>query len=84
MLWAVGFLIFMCEKQKNYVLKRGKAVSGHKNHKEKGYPSVTYAAPVIINGDKINVAVAVLFSDKDRPHSLRVLMPSGEEYVMKK
>ena len=67
-----------------YVLKRGKAISGHKNHKNRGYPSVTYAAPVTINGDKVNVAVSVLFADKDRPHSLRVLMPSGEEYVMQK
>ena len=67
-----------------YVLKRGKAISGHKNHKENGYPSVTYAAPVTINGDRVNVGVAVLFADKDRPHSLRVLMPSGKEYVMQK
>ena len=67
-----------------YVLKRGKAISGHKNHKGNGYPSVTYAAPVTINGDRVNVGVAVLFTDKDRPHSLRVLMPSGKEYVMQK
>lgn len=67
-----------------YVLKRGKVISGHKNHKENGYPSVTYAAPVTINGDRVNVGVAVLFADKDRPHSLRVLMPSGKEYVMQK
>ena len=35
-------------------------------------------------GDRVNVGVAVLFADKDRPHSLRVLMPSGKEYVMQK
>ena len=67
-----------------YVLKRGKAISGHKNHKNRGYPSVTYAAPVTINGDTVNVAVSVLFADKDRPHSLRVLMPDGKEYVIQK
>lgn len=67
-----------------YVLKRGKAISGHKNHKDKGYPSVTYAGPVIINGTRTNVAVAVLFADKDRPHSLRVLLPNGKEFVIKK
>jgi len=67
-----------------YVLKRGKAISGHKSHKNKGHPSVTYAAPVTINGTRTNVAVAVLFSDKDRPHSLRVLLPNGKEFVIKK
>lgn len=67
-----------------YVLKRGKAISGHRNHKEQGYPSVTYAAPVSINGETVNVAVAVLFGDKNRPHSMRVLMPSGNEFVIGK
>lgn len=67
-----------------YVLKRGKAISGHKNHKNLGHPSVTYAAPVMINEDRVNVAVCVLFGSKNRPHSLRVLMPSGNEYVMQK
>ena len=67
-----------------YVLKRGKAISGHKNHKGNRYPSVTYAGPVNINGERVNVGVVVLFGDKNRPHSLRVLMPSGNEYVLKK
>ena len=67
-----------------YVLKRGKAISGHKNHKNLGHPSITYAAPVLINDERVNVAVCVLFGSKDRPHSLRVLMPSGKEYVMQK
>lgn len=67
-----------------YVLKRGKAISGHKNHKKLGHPSVTYAGPVVINGERVNVGVVVLFGDKNRPHSLRVLMPSGKEYVLKK
>lgn len=67
-----------------YVLKRGKAISGHKNHKNLGNPSVTYAGPVTINDERVNVGVVVLFGDKNRPHSLRVLMPSGNEYVLKK
>ncbi len=65
-----------------YVLKRGKAISGHRNHKNLGNPSITYAGPVTINGETVNVAVAVLFGKKNRPHSMRVLMPSGAEYVM--
>lgn len=32
----------------------------------------------------VNVGVVVLFGDKHRPHSLRVLMPSGKEYVLQK
>lgn len=65
-----------------YVLKRGKSISGHKNHKGNGYPSVTYAAPVIINGKTGNVGVSVLFGNKQRIHAIRVLGPDGNEFVI--
>ena len=67
-----------------YVLKRGKAISGHKNHKNKGNPSVTFAAPVELNGNIGNVAVAVLYGTKHRIHALRVLTPSGKVFELSK
>ncbi len=67
-----------------YVLKRGTAISGHKNHKLKGYPSVTFAAPVILNGDRGNVAVVVLYGGKNRVHAVRVLTPSGSIFTLSK
>ncbi len=65
-----------------YILKRGKAISGHRNHKEQGYPSVIYAAPAILNGEIGNVAVSVLYGDGKRVHSLRVLAPNGKEFIL--
>ena len=67
-----------------YVLKRGKAISGHKNHKNRGYTSVTYGAPVTINGERVNEVVSVMFADKNRVHAFHVLMPDGTEFVLKK
>lgn len=65
-----------------YVLKRGKVISGHKNHKGKGQTSLTFAAPVTINGKTGDVAVAVQFSDKGKVHSLTILDQNGNEYKM--
>ena len=63
-----------------YVLKRGKAISGHKNHKNEGYPSVTFAAPVVLNGVIGDVAVCVFYGDKNRIHAIRVLTPEGSTF----
>ena len=67
-----------------YVLKRGKAISGHKNHKNKGNPSVTFAAPAELNGEIGNIAVSVLYGTKHRIHALRVLTPSGKVFELSK
>jgi hypothetical protein len=66
-----------------YVLKRGKAITGHKNHKEKGNVSITFAAPVILNGKRGNVVVCVLYG-KGQVHSLRVLTPDGGNFELLK
>ena len=65
-----------------YVLKRGEIISGHRNHNNGRYPSVTFAAPVVLNGKTGVEAVTVLFADKDRVHSLRILAPDGSEFVL--
>ena len=64
-----------------YVIKRGKVISGHKNHKNNGSTSLTFAAPVIINGQSGNVVVSIMYG-KGRVHSLRVLTPDGKEFVL--
>lgn len=66
-----------------YVIKRGIVISGHKNHKNNGSTSLTFAAPVIINRHRGNVAVSVIYG-KGRVHSLRILTPEGEEFVLAK
>ena len=63
------------------VLKRGIDISGHDNHKERGYPSITIAAPVEVNGKRGNVAAVVKQAGKNKYHTHRILMPDGSEFV---
>ena len=67
-----------------YILKRGKAISGHRNHKGEGYPSVTFAAPATLNGVVGTIAVSVLYGDAGRVHAVRVLTHEGTEFVLTK
>ena len=67
-----------------YVIKRGEIVSGHKNHKGKGHPSLTFAAPAVLNGRRGNIGVAVLFTGKDKVHAIRVVTPDGKEFILQK
>ena len=67
-----------------YVVKRGKIISGHKHHKGGLYPSITIAAPAALNNNTGITAVTILFADKDRVHSLRVLTPDGKEFELQK
>ena len=55
--------------------------SGHINHKQRGFSSVTFAAPVIINGKRGNVAVVVQQKGKNKYHVHRILMPDGSKFV---
>ena len=66
-----------------YVLKRGKAITGHKNHKGKENVSATFAAPVVLNEQIGNVAVCVMYG-KGQVHSLRVLTPDGKTFELLK
>ena len=67
-----------------YVIKRGKVISGHKNHKGKGNVSLLFAAPAILNEKIGNVGVAVLIGNKSRVHSVRVIAPDGKEFELLK
>ncbi len=63
------------------VLKRGKDISEHKDHKGRAYGTITIAAPVKINGVIGNVAVIVRQTGKNRYHTHRILMPDGSEFA---
>lgn len=63
------------------VLKRGKMFSGHDNHKNRSYSSVTFAAPVTINGITGDMAAVVRQTGKNRYYTHRILMPDGSEFV---
>ena len=63
------------------VLKRGVITSGHENHKGRNYTTVTFAAPVEINGVRGNMAVVVKQTSKNHYKTHRVLMPDGSAFV---
>ena len=71
------FAAWMCVPK---VLKRGRVISGHKNHKNRGYPSITIAAPVVINGKRGDVAVVVQQKGKNKYYVHRILMPDGSRF----
>lgn len=65
------------------VLKRGKIIDEHINHKNRGIDTVTIAAPVLINDTPGIMAAAVKVGGKNRYHVHRILMPDGSEFEFK-
>ena len=60
-----------------YVAKNGKLIAGQKNHENSGLTTLTYAAPVIINGTTVNAGVAIQFQANGRPRAVNVGLQSG-------
>ncbi len=64
------------------VLKRGIEIDHHKSHKDRGYDSWTFAAPVIINGKKGFVGVVVRKTGQYRYKTHRIVATDGTEFVL--
>ena len=62
------------------LLKRGKIIDVHNNHKGRDFGTVTIAAPVEINGVRGNMATVVKRTGKDHYHTHRILMPDGSAF----
>jgi len=59
------------------VIKQGVEIGQHINHKNRSIDTVTFGAPVEINGIRGNVAVVVKTAGKNRYKAHRVLTPDG-------
>ena len=66
------------------VLKRGRVIDEHIDHKKRKIDTVTIAAPVVINGTSGYMAAAVKVGGKNRYHVHRILMPDGSEFEFNK
>ena len=66
------------------VIKNGIVIGNHLNHKERGYGTITFSAPVEINGTRVDMAVVVRMEGKNYYKLHRVLMPDGRVYIDKK
>ncbi len=64
------------------VIKQGKVIDGHENHKKRAYDTVTFAAPVIINGVRGNMAVVVRNERKSYYKVHRIVMPDGSQFSL--
>lgn len=63
-----------------YVLENGTEISTHENHKGREYSTVTFAAPVTINGKRGNMAVVVKQTTDNRYKIHRVFSPDGSVF----
>lgn len=64
------------------VLKRGIEIDHHKSHKDRGYDSWTFAAPVTINGKKGFVGAVVRKTGQYRYKTHRIVATDGTEFVL--
>ena len=62
------------------VLKRGIEIGGHANHKAREKQTVTFAAPVELNGIRGNMAV-VVNKRGDHYYAHRIVLPDGKAFV---
>ena len=62
------------------VIKRGLRIGGHENHKGRNYATTTFAAPVIINGTRGNMAVVVKHLGRNLYKTHRILLPDGSSF----
>ena len=64
------------------VLKRGIEISGHGDHKGRGYETITIAAPIELNGERGNMAVVVMRTKGNRYKVHRVLTTEGKTFAL--
>ena len=69
---------FAAAKAAPMVVKRGVLVDSHTEHKgHSDVESFTFAAPVVLNGKRGNEAVVVQYTNRNKPHTVRILLPDG-------
>ena len=62
------------------VIQQGEEIYSKNDHKDRGYSTVTFAAPVEINGVRGNMAVTIKKTDKYKYKMHRILMPDGSVF----
>lgn len=55
-----------------YVAKRGRLIAGQKNHEGTGLTTLTFGAPAMINGQRVNVGLVVQFQADGKPRAVNV------------
>lgn len=63
-----------------YILEQGIEIANKRQHKDRGYGTVTFAAPVLIDGKRGNMAVVVKKTTENFYKVHRVLTPDGSVF----
>lgn len=64
------------------VLSKGIEIDSHPKHKGRTYDTFTFAAPVMINGQRGNMAVVVRREQKNYYKVHRLLLPDGTQFLL--
>ena len=59
------------------VIKQGIMIGYHTNHKDRSLDTITFAAPVELNGKRCNMAVVIKVAGRKIYKAHRILMPDG-------
>ena len=63
------------------VIKQGIMIGYHTNHKDRSLDTITFAAPVELNGKRGNMAVVVKVAGRKFYKAHRILTPDGKPFV---
>jgi len=63
------------------VIKQGIIVGYHTNHKDRNLDTITFAAPVELNGNRGNMAVVVKIAGRNLYKTHRILTPEGKLFI---
>lgn len=66
------------------VIREGIVIDEHRDHKQRGYRTMTVAAPVNINGTRFNMAAVIRMDEGNYYKVHRILMPDGTIVDLKK
>lgn len=65
-----------------HVIEKGVVISNHQNHKGRKYSTITFAAPVVINAQRGNLAVVVRQENRNYYKVHRIVMPDGAAFFL--
>lgn len=63
------------------VLKRGKEIGRHEDHDKRGKKTITFGAPVVLNGIRGNMAVVVNMRS-NHFYAERIVLPDGSAFIL--
>ncbi|MCL2820585.1 MAG: hypothetical protein FWD38_07110, partial [Oscillospiraceae bacterium] len=64
------------------VIKQGIIIGYHTNHKDRSLDTISFAAPVELNGKRGNMAVVVKIAGRNIYKTHRILTPEGKIFLL--